>query len=68
MFCANTPHKIYESVEEQISVPILHIADATAQAIGKQSLNAVGFLGTKFSMREPFVVSRIAQHLSLIHI
>ena len=62
MFCANTPHKIYESVEEQISVPILHIADATAQAIGKQSLNAVGFLGTKFSMREPFVVSRIAQH------
>ena len=62
MFCANTPHKVFESVEQQIDVPILHIADATAQEIQKQGLDAVGFIGTKFSMNEDFVTGRIAQN------
>ena len=62
MFCANTPHKVYESVEQQIDLPILHIADATAGAIRKQGIDAVGFLGTKFSMNEDFVTGKIAKH------
>jgi len=33
MFCANTPHKVYEIVEQKINTPIFHIADATAEAI-----------------------------------
>ena len=62
MCCANTPHKVYQTVEQQITVPILHIADATAAAIKQQGVDAVGFIGTKFSMNEDFVTGRIAQH------
>ena len=62
MFCANTPHKIYGQVEQSVNVPILHIADATASTIKAKKIDAVGFLGTKFSMSQPFVVSRIARH------
>lgn len=62
MFCANTPHKIYESVKTRIEVPILHIADATAEAIQKKGLDCVGFIGTKFSMNENFVTGEIAKH------
>jgi len=59
MFCANTPHKVYNIVEREISKPILHIADATADAIKLQHLKKVCFLGTKYSMNETFVTKRI---------
>ena len=62
MLCANTPHKIYPIITKEISVPILHIADATADAINKVNINKVCFLGTKYTMTEPFVTSRIASH------
>ncbi len=61
MFCANTPHKVCPTVESEISVPVLHIADATAQAIQARADDTVGFLGTKFTMNEDFVTRRIAQ-------
>lgn len=61
MFCANTPHKVYDTVNESIHVPILHIADATAKSIQKHGLSKVGFIGTKFTMREPYLVDRIAR-------
>jgi len=59
MFCANTQHKVYDLVEPEINVPILHIADATAEAIKRQQLKQVCFLGTKYSMQESFVTHRI---------
>ncbi len=59
MLCANTPHKVYNKVEKQINTPILHISDATAEAIKLRSLNKVCFLGTKYSMTENFVTERI---------
>ena len=62
MLCANTPHKVYDLVKEHISTPILHIGDATANAIKSQNLNSVCFLGTKYSMAQDFVTRRIAQH------
>ena len=62
MFCANTPHKVYDSVSNQLSVPVLHIADATAQAIGAKGIRKVCFVGTKFSMEGDFVTGRIASH------
>lgn len=61
MFCANTPHRVFSEVQQQTSVPILHIADATAREISKQGIDAVGFLGTKFSMSQTFISDRIAQ-------
>jgi aspartate racemase len=62
MFCANTPHKVYELVKERIEVPILHIADATSAAIKVQGINKVCFIGTKFTMEEDFITSRIAKN------
>lgn len=62
MFCANTPHKVFAEVEDRLEVPILHIADATANAIQRDGIEEVCFIGTKFSMREDFVVGRIAEH------
>ena len=62
MLCANTPHKVYELVRARIDIPILHIADATAAAIQKQGINKVCFIGTKFTMEEDFITSRIAQN------
>lgn len=59
MFCANTPHKVYSIVEKEINVPILHISDATAQAIKIRDLKKVCFLGTKYSMTENFITHRI---------
>ncbi len=59
MFCANTPHKVYDKVQDRIKTPILHIADATATAIKQKEINKVLFLGTKYTMSEPFVTGRI---------
>ena len=62
VFCANTPHKVYDLVARHIDTPILHIGDATANAIKSENLNTVCFLGTKYSMTEDFVTKRISQH------
>ncbi|MCC1485090.1 aspartate/glutamate racemase family protein [Winogradskyella immobilis] len=62
MLCANTPHKVYPIVLQEINIPILHIADATAEAINNMNINKVCFLGTKYTMTEPFVSNRIADH------
>lgn len=61
VLCANTPHKCYDVVSQAITIPILHIADATKQAIEKQGLNSVCFIGTKFSMEQNFVKDRIGR-------
>lgn len=61
-FCANTPHKVYDQVQAQIGVPILHIADATAQAIASFGMKKVCFIGTQYSMEDNFVTGRIASH------
>ena len=59
VFCANTPHKCFDVVSQSIEIPILHIADATRNAIQAQGLTSVCFIGTKFSMEEDFVKKRI---------
>ena len=62
MFCANTPHKIYDKVESALEIPIIHIADATAQAIKEKQIKKVGFIGTKFTMKEDFILKRIEKN------
>lgn len=61
IFCANTPHKVFETVGSRLQIPILHIADATAKVIQSHNLKKVCFLGTKFSMEEEFITSRISE-------
>ncbi|MDE3741025.1 aspartate/glutamate racemase family protein [Maribacter polysaccharolyticus] len=62
LFCANTPHKVYNSVQEKLDFPVIHIADATAKAIHAKGLKKVGFLGTKYSMEQDFITKRIEEN------
>lgn len=54
ILCTNTMHLCSEAILNAISVPFLHIADATGQAIKSQNLQKVGLLGTKFTMEKDF--------------
>ncbi|WP_319480524.1 amino acid racemase [uncultured Draconibacterium sp.] len=60
--CANTLHFTYEQLETEIDVPILHIADATADAINAKGIKKVGLLGTRETMELDFYKTRLAKH------
>ncbi|WP_208888598.1 aspartate/glutamate racemase family protein [Polaribacter sejongensis] len=62
MFCANTPHKVFDIVQSQLDFPIIHIGDATAKAILKKEVKSVGFLGTIYTMEGDFITKRIADN------
>jgi aspartate racemase len=62
MFCANTPHKVYKTVQEKLNIPVIHIADATAEEINKVGVKKIGFLGTKYSMKGDFITGRIVEN------
>ncbi len=55
-------HKVLGYIQEMITIPILHIADATAEQIIRQDIRSVGLLGTKYTMEQDFYKSRIASH------
>jgi aspartate racemase len=55
-------HKVAEQVEDACGLPLLHIADATADAIRGQGLTRVGLIATAFTMEETFYVDRLARH------
>lgn len=59
LFCANTAHKVYEQVKAKISIPILHIADATGESIINRKIKKVGLLGTIYTMEEDYISGRI---------
>jgi aspartate racemase len=54
-------HKVAAEVEEAISIPLLHIADATANRIMQAGFRTVGLLGTKFTMEQDFYKGRLEQ-------
>ena len=62
LICANTMHKVANVIENNIHVPLLHIADATATKIKKKNLTTVGLLGTKFTMEEDFYKERLRKY------
>jgi len=59
VICTNTMHKMADEVEAAIGIPLLHIADATAEAVKAQGLNKIGLLGTRFTMEEEFYRGRL---------
>lgn len=59
VICTNTMHKVADQVQENIGIPLLHIADATAEDIKTIGLKRVGLLGTKFTMEENFYKQRL---------
>jgi aspartate racemase len=61
IICTNTMHKMAEAVQRSIGIPLLHIADATAQAIKAHNLQRVGLLGTRFTMEQDFYRGRLVE-------
>ncbi|WP_438420568.1 aspartate/glutamate racemase family protein [Bacillus siamensis] len=62
VICTNTMHKVIGCIQKMITIPILHIADATADQITRQGIRSVGLLGTKYTMEQDFYKSRIESH------
>ncbi|MGD0749879.1 MAG: aspartate/glutamate racemase family protein [Anaerolineales bacterium] len=65
IICTNTMHKMADEVQKSISIPLLHIADATAEAIQAQGLLRVGLLGTQFTMEQDFYRGRLVEKYAL---
>jgi len=65
VLCTNTMHKVAPHIEAAVSIPLLHIADATADAISSARLSRIGLLGTKFTMEEDFYRGRLEQRHGL---
>jgi amino-acid racemase len=62
LICTNTMHKVAGQVEAAVSVPLLHLADATADAVRAAGVGRVGLLGTAFTMEQAFYRDRLAGH------
>ena len=65
VLCTNTMHKSVEAMQKSLHIPILHIADATAEVVKARGLHKVGLLGTRFTMEEDFYKGRLQQKYGL---
>jgi len=61
VICTNTMHKVAPDIEKAIHIPILHIADATAEVLVDKGIKTVGLLGTAFTMEQDFYKGRLIQ-------
>jgi aspartate racemase len=59
LICTNTMHKVAPQVQAAIDIPLLHIADATAERIKAEGIETIGLLGTNFTMEEQFYAGRL---------
>ena len=59
LICTNTMHKVADQVTEAVDVPLLHIAECTADRLSASGIGRVALLGTKFTMEEGFYRSRL---------
>lgn len=65
VICTNTMHKVAAVIETAVTIPLLHIADATAEAIQLAGLNKVALLGTRFTMEQDFYKKRLTESYGL---
>jgi len=65
LICTNTMHKVAPQIEKAIQIPLLHIADATAEVLVNDGVKKVGLLGTAFTMEHDFYKDRLNQKYSL---
>ncbi len=61
VLCTNTMHKLADKIEESVQIPLLHIADVTAEAIHEKGMKKIGLLGTKFTMEQDFLKGRLLE-------
>ena len=61
VLCTNTMHTVAPAIQAAVPIPLLHIADPTAQAIQRAGLTRIGLIGTRFTMEQAFYVERLRQ-------
>ena len=61
LICTNTMHKLASQVQAAVSIPLLHIADATARVLTSDGIRTVGLLGTEFTMAQDFYKGRLKE-------
>jgi aspartate racemase len=62
VLCTNTMHRVAPAIESAVTIPLLHLADATALAVTAAGVGVVGLLGTAFTMEQDFYRARLAEH------
>jgi len=65
VLCTNTMHKVAHHIEAAVDIPLLHIADPTAQAIQQAGYKKIGLLGTRFTMEQDFYRDRLTDRHGL---
>ena len=65
VLCTNTMHRVADAIQAAVSIPLLHIADPTAEQIKAGGFNRVGLLGTGFTMEQEFYKGRLVSKHSL---
>ena len=65
VLCTNTMHKVADDIQANVNIPLLHIADATAQLVKQSGIQKIGLLGTRFTMEEEFYKGRLSQKYGL---
>ena len=65
VLCTNTMHKVADAIEAAIDLPLVHIADTTADAIRAEGIDAVGLLATAYTMEQDFYVGRLREQHGL---
>ncbi|RLV60009.1 aspartate/glutamate racemase family protein [Parashewanella curva] len=65
LICTNTMHRVAEEVQKAISIPLIHIADATAERLIEDKINRVGLLGTRFTMEQDFYKKQISDQFDI---
>lgn len=65
LICTNTMHKVADVIADSVSIPVVHLADATAEKIIEAGYKTVGFLGTRFSMEDDFYTGRLENKYGL---
>ena len=58
LLCSNTAHRVFDAVVEAVSIPLIHIVDASGQAVRAENLSRVGLIGTRFTMNDPHYLER----------
>jgi len=65
VLCTNTMHKVAAQIGQAVGIPLLHIADPTAQALGAEGYSTVGLLGTRFTMERDYYRTCLEQRHGL---
>lgn len=62
VICTNTMHKVVPQIQQKINIPIIHIAEATAEVLKEKGISKVALLGTKYTMSEEFYKSKLIEN------